>query len=157
MPLTDKSYATLAEADAYWLDRNDSVWLAATDVLKDASLIKATEYIDYQFDWIGGIKVADQVLLWPRSSARDKEGRLRDGIPTELKNAVSWLALHLLTQDKEVDPPKDRGGDIQKLKAGPVEIEYLQKAVSGTTYDHLYRMLSKIIIGSKNQMRLIRT
>lgn len=44
------SYATLAEADAYHLDRATTAW-AGTDAAKTAALIRATDYIDATYSF----------------------------------------------------------------------------------------------------------
>lgn len=155
MSLEDKSYSTVIEADSYWADRDNSDWASATTSQKEAALIKATEFIDMQFEWIGTIKTDSQVLMWPRSGARDKQGRLRDGIPSELKNAVSWLALHIL--NTEPDPPTSRNDILRSLEAGPVSIEFAENSPRKSRYDHLYRILKNIIIGSSNSVKLVRT
>lgn len=144
---TDESYATVAETDQYWSDRNDTDWSEALTPAKEAALRKATEWIDTSFGWIGRVKESDQVLSWPRQKAYDNEGRLRDGVPQELKNAVSWLAKEAL--ETELDPAADRGGDIKQVQAGSVAVEWNPGAATGKTFRHVRRMLKNIITDNR--------
>lgn len=75
------SYAAVADADAYWTARGDTVWPAAQEGDKEVALRKATAYIDnaYRGRWIGietnaGITqigtqpgTPGQALSWPRA------------------------------------------------------------------------------------------
>lgn len=142
MPLMDKSFATLEEADQFWDDRKDSVWPNTPDQNRKAALIRATEWIDTRFDWIGSLLDSDQPLSWPRKNAWDKEGRLREGIPLELKNATAWLAREAI--ESELDPPAARGGLIRSVKAGSVAVEWDGSAPSGKTFSHVSRMLKNL-------------
>lgn len=140
------SYATIQEADEYWAER-DSAWGEASEESRSAALVKATEWIDTEFSWIGQVESYTQALSWPRIRAIDAEGRCREGIPQELKNAVSWLAFQALSS--ELDPALDRGGDIRSVQAGSVAIEWSPGAPTGKTYRHVKRMLRNIITGNR--------
>lgn len=152
---TDNSYSTITEADAFWSDRNDSTWAAASEEEKTAALIRATEWIDTGFSWPGTVKETDQVLSWPRVKAYDDEGRLREGIPSELKNATAWIAREAL--EAELDPAQQRGGDISSVKAGSVEVEWNSSAPTGKSYRYVSRMLRNITVGGPNQIKLVRS
>lgn len=94
------SYVSVADADTYWLDRNNSVWAAAATEDKEKALRFATEYIDGSYDgrWIGEHPgAASQVLAWPRNGAVDSEGRSVTGIPQRAADATSRLALDALS------------------------------------------------------------
>lgn len=143
MTLTDKSYTTVEEADEFWSDRDSTTWEEASIPEKTAALIRATEWIDGEFSFVGYVASSDQALAWPRRYAYDREGRLRNGIPIELKNAVAWLAAEGLSG--ELDPALSRGGDIRQVKAGSVEIEWNPSAPTGKSYRHVQRMLRNII------------
>ena len=157
MPINTDSYTSIAEADAYWADRNDSVWSGLTDEQKTAGLIRATEWIDNSFTWIGKIAVSTQKLNWPRQNVVDNQGReiANDTIPESLKNAVAWLAAE--AYNKELSPALKRGGAIDRLKAGSVEVQYNSAAPGNTTYNHLFRILKNLIVGSKTTRKLVRT
>src|SRR5690625_4006261 len=111
--MTDSpTYLTIEEADAYWQGRDPS-WEQASADAQQAAIVKATEWIDTAFNWVGRVASNDQALSWPRIGARDKEGRLRTGIPQEVKNATAWLALSALSS--ELDPAMDRDGGIKRV------------------------------------------
>lgn len=138
------SYSTVAEADTYWADRGgDATWDAAATAKKEGALVKATEYIDTAFEWIGEVAETDQALSWPRLKATDHEGRLRTGVPGELKSATSWLAREALAA--ELDPAAPRGNDLRRVKAGSVEVEWNPGAPTGTSFRHVQRILKNII------------
>ena len=147
MSLENKSYCSLAEADSYWSDRNNTDWAEATESARSAALIRATEWIDTSFSWPGYVKADDQVLSWPRIHAYDREGRLRKEIPQELKNAVAWLANESLSGN-ELDPAQERGGQIRNVKAGSVAVEWNPGAPAGKSYRHVRTMLRNIITNS---------
>lgn len=147
--ILDQSYTDVAESDSYWENRNPD-WGEATNEAKEAALIRATEFIDTGFSWIGQVAEPGQPLSWPRSNAYDHEGRLREDIPQELKNATAWLAFQAL--DVELDPAQARGGDIRRVQAGSVQVEWNPLAPTGTSYRHIGRMLRNLI--TSNKMRL---
>lgn len=136
------TYLSLEEANDYWEGR-DPVWGQATEEARESALVKATEWIDTAFNWVGRVAANDQVLSWPRIGAWDKEGRYRTGIPAEIKNATAWLALQAL--NAELDPALDRGGDIKSVQAGSVEIEWNEGAPTGKSYRHVKRLLKNLI------------
>jgi len=142
MPLTDKSYITLAEADAFWADRNDADWAALSEPEKTSALIRATEYIDPSFRWVGSVAEDTQKLAWPRVDAIDREGRLREGIPFEVKSATAWLAKHAATE--ELEPVVDQSGAIKRLKADVVEIEFTEGADTTRAFSYLVRVLTNL-------------
>lgn len=65
------SYADRTDADAYQTDRGRQAWLDATDEVKDAALVRATDYIESRFGLkFIGTPVGDvQELAWPRTGA----------------------------------------------------------------------------------------
>lgn len=113
------SYLSLDDADAHFtaLDRSD--WLAANIGKRQQALEQASFYVD-SYDYPGIVADFEQGLKWPRSGARDKEGRLLSGLPHALRTAVLELAADYITS-----PPSasDRRETI-KEKIGPMELVY---------------------------------
>jgi hypothetical protein len=134
------AYAAEAFVDSYHTDRLNAAWTSLTDsALKQAAIIKATDYIDYRWDFIGDRKKAFELqsLKWPRIGAWvqvDEKTLLANQVPLQVQNACAeyaLLAVNLasaagtlgdLAPALEVD---DTGGKIiaKREKVGPVEEE----------------------------------
>jgi hypothetical protein len=141
-------YAVVAEADAYWQDRDNAVWAGATTAAKEAGLIQATQFLDAGFAWRGSRIDRDQALDWPRIGAVDDEGLERDSnsVPTEIKQATFELALQALSG--ALLPAESRGGLIDRVKAGSVEVEFAERAPAGRTYEFVERIIDGLTEGS---------
>ena len=93
------SYASVAEADAYFLLYGQTAW--TTDDLdnsqRELALAKATAFIDRRWGpkFRGTRNSLDQALQWPRTNARDNSGLLYpdDALPTNLKTACFEYAI----------------------------------------------------------------
>lgn len=143
----DLTYATPAQANEYWLARDYTDWAQASETARTAALIRATEWIDANFTFIGQPAANDQVLAWPRIRAVDRDGRWRDSteVPREVINATCWLAREALTG--EIDPALDRGGEISAVKAGSVEVRWGDRAPGGKNFRHVTKMLRTLTRG----------
>jgi len=88
------SFVSLVEADAYFVDRNNTDWAGYTDEEKQATLIYATGYLNNLLQWYGSLVATTQPLSWPRSEFIDSEGRTVETltVPKDLKNATCELA-----------------------------------------------------------------
>jgi hypothetical protein len=95
------SYLSVADADSYWTDRAGdyaglaTAWAAAATAAKQASLIRASQYLDGHYTWGTGEKnTSTQGLGWPRSDAYDREGWtiLSTVVPQPVKDACAELA-----------------------------------------------------------------
>lgn len=94
------SYASLVQAAAYHTARGNSTW-TSTDALKEAALIRATQWIDGRYGnrWPGiRWQLRLQALDWPRYDAYDRDGTYIDSdeIPVEVVNATCEAALREL-------------------------------------------------------------
>lgn len=90
-------YGTLAEHNAYWASHgNPSTWTGATDAVKTAAFVTASEYLDAKYGtaWKGWKAVEGQVLAWPRSGVVDNDYRSVSSttVPQTIKDVVSILA-----------------------------------------------------------------
>lgn len=100
------SLATLAFADAYFLERAVAGWVG-TDVAREAALIRSTDYIDARF----GARYNDALLA-------------RVDLPVKLSRACCEYALRALTVVLAPDPVVDASGATVvtvKSKLGPLE------------------------------------
>lgn len=88
------TYLSEADADAYFLERGDTVWAALDTELKKAALVIATDYIEQRWGQrIRGVKYSqEQALLFPRDGAYDAEGYLFDDVPVNLEKATAEYA-----------------------------------------------------------------
>jgi len=122
------SFVSLAEANSFHADRGNTAW-AGTDNVKEAALIKATDYIEqtYGHKWLGELISPHQSLSWPRENVPNVAS---DEIPVKLKQAVCTLALEALTTD--LNPALARGGLVKREKVDVIEVEYMDGAKSET-------------------------
>ena len=76
--------------------------------MREMALLIASREIDLQL-FVGQVADADQALAWPRSLARDREGRCLDStfVPDAVKRAQAELALNLVADGFQVDDPDD--------------------------------------------------
>ncbi len=140
------SYVSVANADTYWSNRNNSAWAAASTADKEKALRFATEYIDgtYEGRWVGEHPgSASQVLAWPRNGAVDSEGRDVTGIPQRVADATARLALEALTDF--LSAAEDRGGRISRAAVGPLDVSYFRDAPPGTAFPFLDLMLAPLL------------
>lgn len=125
------SYASLAEADAYFLARGVTAWTGA-DAAKEAALRRATSYLDNQYRdrWIGVRTAQAQALAWPRVDGG--RGRYRgftqyltdadgfdiasDAVPVQVKQAAMEAAL-LILGGASLEPTLTRGGAIASYRS----------------------------------------
>lgn len=118
------SYLTLEEANQYQANKNRSDWLALSDIEKQASLIKATQYVDELFTWKGRRKYESQNLAFPRVRIRDLDGFEVKGIPRRLKDAICEAAFYGFSSSSELFVTHDTNGAIKKQKVDVIEVEY---------------------------------
>lgn len=158
------SYLSEADADAYHLDRGNTVWAAATQGNKETALVRATDYVDKRFGpkFRGDKGTQTQALQWPRTDAYDDDAILISEIPVVLQRAVSEyairaLAIHELAPDAPknvntqshvtgVSNPTTPTGSAQKYreKAGPIEEE--------TTYRNAGLNMTAANVASKSSL-----
>jgi hypothetical protein len=153
-------YLSVADADTYWSNKNDTVWSAATTADKEKALREATQYIDGAFEFIGS-QVATNVLAFPRYDVYIRSGNFAGisydstTIPPQIEDATAELALEALSS--RLLPSQARGGAIKKEKVDVIEVEYLDFAPSQTSYSFVALLLKPLLIGGKNTKELVRT
>lgn len=119
------AYAAVVDVDAYHLDRNNTDWTGTTTV-KEAAIIKATDYIDRRFGAAMKGSREFPYLEFPRLYLCDRAGILVVGIPKKLIFATAEYALRALTETLFLAPVVDETG-LRRLskreKVGPIEEE----------------------------------
>jgi len=148
------SYATVAEADAYWqIYSTPAAWSALDEAQKQAALNVGRQYLDaiYGLRWIGTRATSDQIKDWPRVSAVDSDGyQLSDTtIPREVMDANIESALrHVTEPDGLLPDTADRGRVMrERVEVGPLveDITYAGGKVLNKTFPKVERILSPLL------------
>jgi hypothetical protein len=144
------SYVTIAFADSYHLDRGNASW-TGTDAVKQAALIRATDYIEQKYAgrWKGSRYDEDQALEWPRADICDVD---EDVIPARLMQAVCIAALEGLSTD--LNPVLDRA--VKREKVDVIEVEYMDTAKAGKARPAIDGLLRPYLGGSELNGKVIR-
>ena len=162
----ENSYIDLSYANDYHSQRQSSEWIAdsLTDTAKEAAIIKATQFLDVSFNYVGLYKKGNQ-LQWPRdyaySSYYENETYIGfydlyyynyidenipvddNDIPIRLKEATAELALYALSN--EIRPILPRNGRVTKEKVGPVEISYAFGAGGQSSFNHVINIIRPLL------------
>lgn len=140
------SYISVAYADDYHSSFGNSQWALLTTGQKEIAIRKATEHLDFTYQWKGVLFSENQSLGWPRSSAYDKEGRdISEMVPELVKKATAELALKASSGSLVSDV--SGGLAVKKRKVDAIETEYFEGAKVQIQYTHINRMLSGLITG----------
>lgn len=132
---TADSYASVADADAYFTARGEATWTGST-TLKENALRRGTTYLDNQYRdrWVGIRTGQNQSLAWPRLDGvrgyyrgytqllLDLDGwpMPQDVVPTQIRNATIEAALLALT-GVAMEPRLVRGGAV-KMQRDKVDV-----------------------------------
>ena len=137
------SYVTLAEAEAYFLDRpHVSSWDSWTE--KSESLILASQMLDWYAVWKGNKTTETQSMGWPRENAVRRDGTEIDDdiIPSDVKTAVYELALSSVSEDRTADSAL---AGIEQLKAGSLMLKADSGDVDSTAKKTIPEKIWKIL------------
>lgn len=173
------SYASVADADAYFLARAITTWTGATAV-KESALRRATAYLDnaYRERWVGIRTNPSQSLAWPRGDGSrgiweasflypiydiDQLPIDTTTVPIQIRNACIEAALLTLT-GTTLEPTLVRGGAIHRkaTRVGPLskDIEYEPGATPLDRYLAIEGILRGLVTGSpgasSGNVRLVR-
>jgi hypothetical protein len=93
--VNSNAYITLEYADSYHEDRGHASWGELDDDVKQACIVRATDYIDKRFakKFLGTRQDNRQGLEWPRFSAVDDDGWLLEDVPVNIQKATAEYAL----------------------------------------------------------------
>ena len=121
---TANSYITVAEYEAFWTERN--VNLSHSTAAKEAELVKAADYINREYAFVGERQFRYQGMAWPRLTGviLVKDWPIDpDTVPQDIKDAQAELA-YIINQGTNVFATVEGGAKVrEKNKAGPVETE----------------------------------
>lgn len=132
------SYAAVAYADEYFLERGITAW-TGNNTAKEGWLIQATDYIEQVFGarFIGERMTDTQALSWPRRYAVTRGGTeiADDVVPQTLVRACCQYALRAISGPLMPDPAVDPTGFsvvTTRKKVGPIEKEFRVMGSSGS-------------------------
>lgn len=161
------SYIAIADADAYFADRNNAIWAALDNTTKTGYIILAADYMlqRYRLAWNGLRFTSTQAMDWPRAYAvkPDIVGGYGivpfyydfNAIPVEVKNAQILLAVKLINGELAPDITKD--DNPLSVKIGSIAIEYRPYASPITLFRNVDMLLEPLLIASGAQPEVIRT
>lgn len=124
------AYIDVAAYRAYWEDRGVDTSSTTDDSIKFA-IVKATQYLDLRFEYVGERLSRDQELEWPRQFAYNDRGYSVSGLPTAVKSATAEYASRALAASLLADPDYDATGRPLKSKeetVGPLTEKYEYEA-----------------------------
>lgn len=116
------SYVDVAFFRAYHADRGNDVTIYLDPAVQQA-LIRATDYLDHRFTFVGERLNVLQRTRWPRVGALDKDDNLRAGVPYEVKEATCEYGFLSLTAALNPEPTRDATGQTVASKSesvGPI-------------------------------------
>lgn len=142
------AYVDAAYFSAYHADRGTDVSSYTTADVQFA-IVRASQYLDVRFEYIGERVSSNQELEWPRQFAYDDRGNSVVGVPIAVKYAICEYALRALTVALLADPIQaDESGRPVKVReeaVGPIveKIEYER----GATYSMPdYPMADRLLV-----------
>lgn len=122
------SYGSLAELQAYWIERGVDMTTLYTQPNRQSALVQACDHIElfYGPRLLGYKASAAQALEFPRLYLYDRYGNLQEGVPIKVKYAQFEYAERILSENVVLapDPTVDPTGlQIQSTykKVGPLE------------------------------------
>lgn len=134
--LNANSYATAQEFKDYHKDRGNVIPTGSSTSDIQKVLILATDYLDGRFRFIGEKVQHEQRTQWPRISAEDPWGRVRFGVPFEVKEASIEYALIALSQALNPTPTRDdTGRKVQSTFEKTDVLEEKTVFTSGATFE----------------------
>ena len=138
------TYCTRAASTQYDDDHPQSgtTWSAASNDLKDQSLLMATRLMDEHIDWTGAPSDTIQVLNWPRSGMWDRNGYAMDSdsIPSGVSDATAEFARQIIAANRMADDAVSTKG-ITNLQAGPVSLTFSGRKGAKVVPDAVYYIL----------------
>jgi hypothetical protein len=144
-----ESYASLADADAYFTGRGNATWAALSTEAKEQALRKATDYMGqvYRMRWAGYRKTDTQALDWPRYAVPKPDFYAyyayygEDDVPAEVVRACCELAVRASASDLAPDVGRRK----LREKVDVIEVEYDPSAAAYTTYRAIDALLAPLL------------
>lgn len=150
-----ESYLSVADANAYHVRMKNAAWNGEVLAL-EAALLKATQYIDANYDFGGCVLTRGQALKFPRDSYTMSDwGLVSPYWPVlRLQQACAELALRAHTGTLYTDQPD---AAVTRETVGPITVEYASSANGGQVrFSIVDDLLSPYTRSSRNSVRLER-
>lgn len=143
------AYISVDDCNTYCADRGLTFATSPTS-LGEQAIVRATAALDAMYRArFPGYRTdgRSQGLEWPRTAAYDVDWYPinNDEVPIEVKNAVCEMAVRELADPGSMLPDLDRGGQVQSLRAGTVEIVYGSNAVARTTFQLVDGIMARLL------------
>lgn len=141
------AYVDAAYVIAYHADRGLDLSATATATL-EAAIVRATDYLDQRFTFVGVPIYTDQSTGWPRSNAKDCNGWLVQGIPLAVKQATAEYTNIALASELSPTPERDDTGQTVAAKSegvGPLT-ESVRYAAAGQFKMPKYPKADRILV-----------
>jgi hypothetical protein len=143
------AYVTVDYCADYCTERGLTFGTSPT-LVGEQAIVRATAALDAIYRGrFSGYKThgRDQSLEWPRTASYDREFYTlpNDEIPTEVKYATCEMAVRELADPGSMMPDLERGGQVRRLKAGSVEIEYGSNSMAQTTFQLVDGIMSGLL------------
>lgn len=151
------TYVLVADADAYFVARGNAAWAAASNGVKEAALLKATQYLDSYYEYQGVKQTRAQALQWPRSWV-SIDGYIQDAgtLPKRLTDACCELALRNISAD--IAPDIETKLTTSET-VGPISVTYAQsqRNAGRKTFDFVDALVAKLTVnGSRGSVAMVR-
>jgi hypothetical protein len=150
---TAESYVSVSDLKSYGIKVGFDGDPYEDDVIEQA-LRRATKWIDGYFrSRLQSYRTNQrkQALEWPRYEVYDASSQayvLQDEIPRELIEATCEAAIRELQSPGVLSPDLERGGNVRRIAAGSVEIEYSAGALPTTTFTKIEELMSGLLKSS---------
>ena len=150
-----ESYASVADADAYFTARANAAWAALSSTAKEAALRQACDYIEavYGLRWAGDRVSDTQPLSWPRS------GVYVDGVEivdTALPAGLVRANIELAVKASAGDLLADQGAQVRSETVGPISVTYADGARQATRYALVESLLAGLLAVGFGQVKVVR-
>ena len=100
------------------------------------AIVRASDYLDTRFSFIGIRRTASQTTEWPRYNVEDRNGFIVSDIPEEVKEACAEYALISLTTTINPSPTRDDRG--QGVQSKMEKVDVLEEETVFATGDSFY-------------------
>jgi hypothetical protein len=155
-----ESYASVAEADLYFANRNNTDWGDLDVPVKEANLRLATDYMTetYRGRWKGYRSNTYQALDWPRKSVVLTDMAINymiqyNVLPKEVK--VACIELAMRANAGELAPDLSQG--IISESVGTLSTTYDRSSPQQTRYRAIDMLLRPLLMSSGASVPLVRT
>lgn len=149
------SYLSVADADTYQTNRNNTTWTALSTANKEVALIKATDWIEASFKprWLGYRINNSMALSWPRYDVVDYDGYViaADAVPQVIKDVTAIMAYeasqaalftNVSATDRNLSSISQSAGPVSQSKS------YQGAVLSAKRFTQAEKLLAQLMVSS---------